>query len=125
MTDYFAPAFRVELNGSRLESDISANVEEVSVVSKPNGMDTFSLTLVNPYPELRWTHSDDAELFKEGTSVKISLGYVDHLLPMFDGEITKISPTFPESGTPTITIEGHSRMHWLTGDRKTRTFRDM
>jgi phage protein D len=125
MTDYFAPTFHVELNGSRLEANITANIEEVSVVSKPNGMDTFSITLVNPYPDLRWTHSDDAELFKEGTGVTIALGYVDHVKPVFDGEITKISPTFPESGAPTVAIEGHTRMHWLTGDRKTRTFRDM
>jgi Bacteriophage probable baseplate hub protein len=125
MTDYFAPAFRVELNGSRLEADITANIEEVSIVSKPNGMDTFTLTLVNPYPELRWTHSDDAELFKEGTGVKIYLGYVDEVLSVFDGEITKISPVFPQSGAPTVTVEGHTRMHWLTGDRKTRTFQNM
>jgi phage protein D len=41
---------------------------------------------------------------------------------MFDGEITGISPSFPESGTPTVRIEGYSRLHRLRGAPMTRTF---
>jgi phage protein D len=125
MPNYFAPAFRVEVNGANLAADISKNIQQVSVVSEPNTMDTFSISLVNQYPKLRWTHTSDADLFQEGSVVSIAMGYVDDLQPMIEGEITQISPSFPESGSPMITIEGHSRMHWLHGSKNTRTFQKM
>jgi len=123
--DYFAPAFRVEVNGANLAADVSKNIQQVSVVSEPDAMDTFNVILVNEYPKLRWTHTSDADLFQEGSVVKIAMGYVDDLQPMIEGEITQISPSFPESGTPTIHIEGHSRMHWLHRSKNTRTFQQM
>jgi phage protein D len=125
VTNYFAPAFRIEVNGSRLAADISENIQDLQIVSKPDTLDTFSFTVVNALPQLRWTHTDDADLFKEGNSVTIAIGYVDDLKSMIEGEITQIKPTFPESGMPTVGIEGHTRLHRLQGDSKTRTFQKM
>jgi Bacteriophage probable baseplate hub protein len=125
VTNYFAPAFRIEVNGSRLAADISENIQDVQIVSKPDTLDTFSFTVVNALPDLRWTHTDDANLFKEGNAVSIVMGYVDDLQLMIEGEITQIKPTFPESGIPTVGIEGHTRLHRLQGDSKTRTFQKM
>jgi phage protein D len=53
------------------------------------------------------------------------MGYVDDLQEMMEGEITQISPSFPESGTPTVTISGNSKMHWLHASKTTRTFKQM
>ncbi len=125
MTNYFAPAFRIEVNGSRLAADISENIQDLNIVSKPDTLDTFSFTVVNTLPDLRWTHTDDANLFKEGNAVRIAMGYVDDLQTMIEGEITQIKPVFPESGMPTVGIEGHTRLHRLGGDSKTRTFQKM
>lgn len=122
---YFAPTFRVEINGRVLAADISRNITDVSVTHELDTTDHFSLTVANPYPELRWTHTADADLFREGNGVMIEMGYVNQTRPMLDGEITRISPTFPEGGTPTLRVEGHTRMHRLQGSRKTRTFKDM
>jgi phage protein D len=122
---YFAPAFKVEINGAGLAADVSKNITDISVVREPDTLDHFSLTIANPYPKMRWTHTSDADLFKEGNAIKIEMGYVDDLQPMFDGEITSISPSFPESGTPTVRIEGYTRLHWLQGSPKTRTFQDV
>jgi phage protein D len=122
---YFAPAFEVKVNGSRLKADVSKNIEQVQVVSKPDTIDTFSLTIANPLPELQWTHTADADLFKEGNAVTIKLGYADEALQeMISGEITHIQPTFPDSGVPTVTIEGQSLLHRLLGDSQTRTFQN-
>jgi phage protein D len=111
--DYFAPAFTVDVEGTEIAADISKNITDISVTSEPSTIDHFSLTIVNAFPDLRWTHSDDAKLFQEGNSVKVLLGYVDRVQPIFDGEITKISPSFPESGHPTVRVEGFSRLHRL------------
>jgi phage protein D len=97
----------------------------VSVVSRPDTLDSFSLTLVNTLPNMRWTHSSDVEIFRLGTSVKLFMGYVDELQEMIEGEITQVSPTFPASGIPTVTIQGQSLLHRLQGNMKPRSFSDV
>ena len=125
MTNYFAPAFQIVVNGSRLESDVSYEIEQVQVVSKPDTLDTFSFTIANPMPKMRWTHTSDAELFREGHTVKIAMGYVDDLQDMIEGEITQISPSFPAGDIPTLAVEGHSLLHRLHGSNNTRTFQNV
>jgi len=125
VADYFAPAFRVEINGTRLQADVSENIQQVQVVSKPGTLDTFSLTLANTLPKMRWTHTSDAELFQLAKSVTIAFGYADHLELMIEGEIKQINPTFPSSGVPTVTIQGQTLLHRLMDNNKTRTFQKM
>ena len=98
------------------------NIEQVQVVSKPDTIDTFSFTITNALPKLRWTHTSDGDLFSQAKSVKISMGYQDDLKLMIEGEITQINPSFPDGGVPTLMIEGHSLMHRLHGANRTRTF---
>jgi len=50
------------------------------------------------------------------------LGYVDDLQAMIEGEITTISPSFPEGGIPTVEIEGRTLLHRLHGSNNTRSF---
>lgn len=124
--DRFAPGFAVEINGVGVSADVAASVTELTITTEPDTIDHCSLTLVNPLPEMRWTHdARDAEVFREGNSLKVKLGYGKRLRPLFDGEITAISPAFPESGTPTLRVEGYTRMHRLRGAPKTRTFVSM
>lgn len=125
MSNYFAPAFQVVVNGSHLQADVSMNIESVTVTSMPDTLDTFSFTLANTLPTMRWTHTPDGNLFREGNSVSITMGYVDDLQNMIEGEITTISPTFPADGIPTVEISGNTRMHRLRGTNNTRTFQKM
>jgi phage protein D len=125
MPNYFAPAFQVQINGAQLSADISKNIEEVSVTSEKDSMNTCSLTVANTYPEMRWTHTSDATLFQEGNSVIVSMGYVDDLQEVFNGEITTVTSTFPASGAPTVKVDAKTRLHWLQGDKKTKTFQSM
>src|SRR5215469_468487 len=101
------------------------NIVQVQVVSKPDTIDTFSFTITNALPKLRWTHTTDGDLFAQAKSVKISMGYVDDLRLMIEGEITQINPSFPDGGVPTLAIEGHSLMHRLQGANRTRTFQNV
>ena len=123
--ELFAPAIEVEVEGSGLPADVLKNILDVEVSTQPSAIDHFSLTLANHFPELRWTHTKDAKLFEEGSSVRIKLGYVNKVETVFDGEITSVSPSFPESGPSTVRVEGLSRLHWLDRGTKLRTFQDM
>src|SRR5205085_3230861 len=91
---------------------------------KPDTMDTFSFTIANPTPKMRWTHTTDGNLFREGHTVKIAMGYVDQLQDMIEGEITQISPSFPAGDIPTVTVEGNTVLHRLLGKTNTRTFQN-
>lgn len=122
MTDWLAPELKVEVNGSKLTADISKNITSATVTVRADLLDECQLTLANPYPEMRWTHGSDASLFEEGAGLKVSMGYVDQLAPLFDGEVVGISPSFPESGTPTVTVTGRSRMHRLKTSAGSQSF---
>lgn len=119
---HYAPDFLVKVDNQKLASDIAKYIVDLSVTLAPNAMDQFSLTLANPFPELPWTHQKDAELFQEGKSVTISMGYVDDLQPMFTGTITSANPSFPESGGATLRLTGYSHMQRLKGPTLTVTY---
>lgn len=119
--NYFAPEFRVEVNGRRLEADVSKHVLSLSVSTALNVPAECGITLANPAPELPWTHTGRAELFQEGNEVKVWMGYVDQLRPVFDGVVTGAAPTFPASGAATMQVAAHDRLHRLQGTRTHRT----
>lgn len=122
---YFAPEFRVELKGATVAADVTKNITDVSVTLAPDAIDSLRLTLANPYPAMRWTHTRDRELFMEGTPLKVWMGYAGApLVLMFDGELTGMTPTFPESGSPTLELEGFSRLQRLQNKSDLITLRN-
>jgi phage protein D len=114
----------VKINDRRLNAEDSKNIIDLQVTTAPNTLDYFRLSIANAFPRMRWTHSSDADLFKEGNAITIKMGYVDNLHQVFSGEITRICPVFPETGTPTVTVQGYSRLHRLNGSPKIRNFKD-
>jgi len=65
----------------------------------------------------------DDGLFDEGNKVEIQIGYVDGTPFEFWGEITAITPNFPESGLPTLTVRGFSYYHRLQRCRRSKAFK--
>jgi phage protein D len=126
--NYFAPTFKIEIDGNRLAADVSKHIQRLSVVSRldtKDMMDTSSLTLVNAYPEMRWTRNErDRSLLAIGNTIAIQMGYVGEEQDLFFGDVTSLSANFPASGTPTVDIESRSWLHRLTRISRTRTFLD-
>ena len=69
--------------------------------------------------KIKWI---DDDVFKEGNSVEVDMGYRDNLKTIFQGEITGLEPEFPYQQPPILTLRGYDRRHRLMGKRKTRTF---
>jgi phage protein D len=120
--EFLVPAFDIALNGTRLPPEVAVGVTTVVVTHELDSLDHFAFSVANDYPDLPFTHGKNKQLFREGSAVTITLGYVGRLEQVFDGEITRISPSYPAQEVPTITIEGHSRLHRLRGATHTRTF---
>ncbi len=80
------------------------------------------MTISNPTPDMRWTHTDDAHLFWIGGEVQIDMGYVGDLTEgMMVGKITAVKASFPASGVPTLTVTCTGHGQKLNGCQKTRT----
>lgn len=120
--DTLTPEFRLRINGAVLPPMAQADMISVSVLDDvgATGMFSFSLHCWDG-AEMRVKWIDD-DLFKEGNSVDIEMGYRDNLERLFQGEITGLEPEFPNEQAPTLTVRGYDRRHRLMGRRKTRTF---
>ena len=123
MGRYYAPQFKVKVNGSELQADISHNIQTLSVTKHTNSVnDECVITIANPCPDMPWTHSDKAHLFWIGGDVQVDLGYADDLAEgMMTGKITNVGATFPNGGVPSIkvTCTGHGQQ--LNAGQKTST----
>lgn len=121
----FAPTLAFMLDDVPAPPDVARCVSSVTVVAEPTALDHATVALANAYPELRFTHGADAGLFREGSGLVVTGGYPNTLSTLFDGEITSITPSFPASGVPTVTVEAQNRLHRLTSPFRTFAFREM
>jgi phage protein D len=118
----WAPALDVLIDGAGLAADVSASITDVTVTLEADAIDQVTLTLANPFPELRFTHTPLARLFTEGSAIVVRLGYVGNVETLFDGEVTSIVPSFPAAGHPTLQVEASSRLHRLTAPPRAITY---
>jgi phage protein D/phage baseplate assembly protein gpV len=103
---YYAPDFSVSVEGLTLAADVRSAVTSLTYDNNLDTADMFTLQLNNA--DLRLT---DSALFDVGKTVEIRMGYVGALEPMMLGEITAVSPSFPASGAPTLTVTGYDKSH--------------
>jgi phage protein D/phage baseplate assembly protein gpV len=115
MQPYYVPDFLVKITGITLGADVTNAVISLTVESHIDMADMFTLQLNNA--DLRFT---DSALFEVGKRVEIYMGYVGNLQPMILGEIVAVSPSFPESGAPTITITGYDLSHRMRHNSPSR-----
>lgn len=121
MQTYYAPGFSVKIEGLTLAADVRNAVIDLTYDNSLDTANMFTLRLNNA--DLRFT---DSALFDVGKSVEIHMGYAGNLEPMMLGEITAVSPSFPQSGAPTLTITGYDKSHRLRHNRPARfTFKYM
>ncbi len=101
---FYAPDFAVKVSGLTLEADVRSAVRSLTYDNNIDTADMFTLQLNNA--DMRLT---DSALFDIGKSVEIHMGYAGKLSPMMLGEITAVSPSFPESGAPNLSVTGYDK----------------
>jgi uncharacterized protein len=111
----YAPDFTVDIGGQALGTPVKDDVLELHVVLELDQMASFEITLNNWDDKLlQFKYSEsDTELFGISQLVAIKLGYAGNLVAVTSGQITALSPAFPESGAPTIRISGTDGMQKL------------
>jgi phage protein D/phage baseplate assembly protein gpV len=103
---FYAPRFDVRISGITMAADLTSQVISVTYESSLDTADMFAIVLRNHDNQFT-----DMPLFNPGANVELYMGYGDDLAPMMLGEITSVSPKFPESGAPTIAISGYDKSY--------------
>jgi hypothetical protein len=126
----YVPGFAINIGGEELRHGFSVDVISLSVTDTCNQADTFSFTVRERHGEpgrfpsggaLHWLDSGTLE---EGKEVGIELGYLGNLRFRFLGVVNGVSPTFPESGVPTVNVRGQSLYSRLLSQCDAKPFRE-
>ncbi len=118
--DYYAPGFRVEIDGKQLAPQTNGDILSLSVKMDLEQMTSFDMTVANvaTFKSAREVFKySDGDRFDIGRRVHIKMGYADALLSMVTGQITSVAPKFPQSGSPTLTVSGQDGMFRLKDRR--------
>jgi phage protein D len=118
--DYYAPRFRVEIDGEQLAPATNGDILSLSVKMDLEQMGSFDMTVANIATfrsAAQVFKYSDGDRFDIGRQVHIKMGYADALLSMINGQITSVAPKFPQAGSPTLTVSGQDGMFRLKNKR--------
>ncbi|HLK05669.1 MAG TPA: hypothetical protein VKT53_14620 [Candidatus Acidoferrum sp.] len=109
-TDYYAPNYKIEVEREEMDPESKGDILEVKVTMDLENMTHFDLS-VNNWDDrsLSFKYSDSGR-YDVGNRVHVQMGYADKLLSMVQGIITGLTPRFPESGPPTLSISGQDAL---------------
>jgi uncharacterized protein len=120
---FFAPAFRIKLNGQETGREVIADVLELSFTDDLENVDSFEFVLhdwdaakIRPKYSSPW--DEDGQLltlydggppvpvFEPGAQVSLFMGYTEEgdLPLIMEGEVVSLTPSFPASGAPTCRV---------------------
>lgn len=151
--DFYVPSFQVKVSGKDLPVDVLHDVIEVKYTDSMEKLDSFEITINNWDEELldfRYTgaglHVDKQngsakkkgldKLFTPGQEIEIWMGHLkpteasqrdkdkpEPLRLMMAGIITKLAPTFPASGQPTLKISGQNALIKMMTKQETHDYK--
>ncbi|HVO84765.1 MAG TPA: contractile injection system protein, VgrG/Pvc8 family [Syntrophobacteria bacterium] len=124
-TETLIADYEIASAGSRIPPEAQALVAGVEVDLDVENAGMFSLLLHAGEREQARYAWIDGDLFKPGTEIKIKIGYGSTLMTMIAGEITALTPEYPDNGAVVLRVRGYDRLYRLGFGRKTYAFRNM
>ena len=147
--DFYVPAFEVKIGpagspgaGKPLPKETLRDIMEVRYVDTVGQFDTFELT-VNNWDALKrdFKYTGPAkgtsdptrreQLFDPGQEVELWMGYFKPpkggqgaLRLMLTGVITKVAPSFPAAGVPTLKVSGVNSLARLIKKQETHVYKE-
>jgi phage protein D len=127
--EFYAPAFAIRIGRDDLMRDLVVGVSQLEVELPLSGCARFNITIVDAYDFK--SHSfqtglgqDLLELLDFGTEVDFFMGYGDvkSLKPMMSGVVTELTTSFPETGSPELSVAGYDRAFPMTLGKNARTW---
>lgn len=112
-----SPFFQIEVDGVLIPESVSKQVKSVEYSSPDIGAD--SVTIITADKDYYFLNNP--RLF-EDLPVTVSIGYVGATPVVFRGYVASVTPRFPSSGVPQITIFCLDQSHLLNKRKRTRTW---
>jgi phage protein D len=127
---FYAPAYRILVNGSDLLTSELVEITTVQVDSTLEGADRFSFTVNSSFDfsrrefVTRRGYDQLQNLFAFGAEVAIHMGYRDtsSLQLLHRGMITGVQTSFPAAGLPQITVSGYDLSYCMRHSRRSRVW---
>jgi len=128
---FYVPAFQVLVSGRDLTHQLAIDVTQVEVDLSLGAAGRFSFVVGGAYDLegrafVSGLNRQVLEVLTFGATVEIKLGYGDrsNLPVLFSGVITEISTSFPEGGTPELTVAGYDHAFTMTLGKQSRSWKN-
>src|SRR5262249_5155120 len=108
--DYYAPDYKIEIEGRTLDAEAKGEVLDVKVTMDLENLTGFDLTINNWDDRKIDFKYSNTDTFDVGNRIHVQMGYAGRLLSMAHGVITSLTPHFPESGPPTLGVSGQDSL---------------
>jgi uncharacterized protein len=129
--DFYAPSYAVRLGKSDVTRDLLIAVSQVECDLVLGAASRFSFTVSNAYDHeaqafLSGTGAEVLGLLVFGAEMEVFMGYRDDKSRplLVSGMITEITTSFPDGGSPELSIGGYDHGFLLTIGKNSRTWTD-
>ncbi|MEI6067229.1 MAG: hypothetical protein WCP96_07810 [Methylococcaceae bacterium] len=134
---FYVPLFEVKIQGVGLPRNVLRDVTQLTYKDNIKEIDSFEATINNWDPntlDFKYVGSETPEQLVKNDSifrlfdpsnktVEIWMGYhLGDLRLMMKGTVTTMEPTFPASGTPTLSVRGLNVLHQLRRKQYSKTW---
>ena len=129
--EFYAPSYAVKIKRDDLMRDLLVSISQVEVDLQLGTASRFSFTITDAYSHklhsFRTGRGDELlGILGFGAEVDVCMGYGDaKSTPVaISGLITEITTSFPEGGSPEISVGGFDRGFAMTLGKSSRTWKD-
>jgi phage protein D len=119
--EFFAPAFEILVDGSKLADGIAISILKVES-SLDGTADSFFFQVTNAFDLVERDFLWLDNVFVLGKAVEIKLGYVDKLTTVFQGYITSVTADFADDATPNLLIRGMDMSYLMMKGSKSKSW---
>lgn len=112
----------IKLDGSRLDSDAMARVQDISIAKALDEAGQLTIRLTawdSDAEELVWV---DDDVFAPGTAVEVEAGYAGQPAPLFHGEIVSLDLEMSADARAVLTITAYDVLHRLGRGRRSAPY---
>ena len=106
--DTMAPNYSLLVNNNRVDANVRACIQQIEYESNDGLADMLKIRIQDRFDEVNHFPIINSKLFLPGNDLALWGGYGSALIHIGSAIITKVIPTFPRSGPPTLEVVAYT-----------------